>query len=272
MICKMVKLGLLSVAGLTIAGGLLFGHEFSSYITSSTRAVRTAANDAVPIDFQLRRARDLVDDIIPEMQANVRVIAQQEVEIESLKKDISNSERSLSEERTRVSKIRDCLNTQRASFTFGEHAYTRDQIKEDLARRFDTVKEAEVILSGKKRLLENRDKSLTSAMQQLEKARSSKSLLESQIASLEGQYSLVKAASNGTNCGLSIDNSKLAQSQKLIEQIKKQLDVAERVLAHQSRFVEPIQVDGLSEKDLLTQVDEYFKPGSTDEPQTAAAK
>src|SRR5438874_9149253 len=120
MICKMVKLGLLSVAGLTIAGGLLFGHEFSSYITSSTRAMRTAANDAVPIDFQLRRARDLVDDIIPEMQANVRVIAQQEVDIDALKKDIATSQKSLAEEKTRVTKVRDCLSTQHVSFTFGD--------------------------------------------------------------------------------------------------------------------------------------------------------
>jgi chromosome segregation ATPase len=271
MIGKMFKLGVLSVAGLTLAGAVLFGHELSSYVHSSARAMRTAATEAVPIDFQLRRARDLVDDIIPEMQANVRLIAQQEVEIDSLKKDISDNNKSLSDEKTRIAKVRDCLNTQSVSFTFGDHAYTREQIKEDLARRFDTVKEAEVVLGGKKRLLENREKSLTAAMQQLEKARSSKALLESQIASLEGQYSLIKAANNG-HSGLAIDNSKLAQSQKLIEQIKKQLDVAERVLSHESRFIEPIQIDAVNEKDLLTQVDEYLKPGSSNGDEAVVAK
>jgi len=263
MFCKMVKWGVLSAAGLTIAGGVLFGHELSSYLSSGTRSVRSVVQDNVPIDFQLRRARDLVDDIIPEMQANVRLIAQQEIEIESLKKDINESEHSLNEEKVRIAKVRDCLNTQRASFTFNDHNYSRDQIKEDLARRFDTVKEAEVVLSGKKRLLDNREKSLTSAMQMLDKARSQKVMLEGQIAALEGQYSLVKAASAGSHNGLAIDNTKLAQSQKLIDQIKKQLDVAERVLSHESRFIEPIQIDGVSEKDLVTQVDEYLKPASS---------
>src|SRR5262249_17535143 len=151
----------------------------------------------------------------------------------------------------------DCLLTQQASFVFGPHAYTRDQLKEDLARRFDSSKEADVVLAGKKRLLENREKSLAAAEQMLEKARSQKSMLESQIATGEAQKKLWQAASIGS--ANSIDNSKLPQSQKLIEQIKKQLDVAERVLAPESKFTEPIQVGSVSEKDLLTQVDDYLK-------------
>jgi hypothetical protein len=215
MIHKLAKWTLLGVAGLTVAGGLLFGRDLCSYIHSSARSVQCAVKDSVPVDFQLRRARDLVDDIVPEMQANVRVIAQQEVEIEALRKDIDQSERSQAEEKARISKIRDCLTTQQTSFNFGAYAYTREQVKQDLARRFDAGKEAEVVLAGKKRLLENRTKSLAAAEQMLEKARSQKAMLESQIATLEAQNKLVQAASIGS--ANSIDNSKLAQSQKLID-------------------------------------------------------
>jgi len=56
-----------------------------------------------------------------------------------------------------------------------------------------------------------------------------------------------------------VDNSKLAQTEKLIAQIKKRLDVAERVLAHESQFVQAIPVDAVVEEDLLMQVDEYFQ-------------
>lgn len=262
MILKLAKWTVLGLAGLGIAGGLLFGRDLCSYVTSSARSVRCAVKDSVPVEFQLRRARDLVDDIVPEMQANVRVIAQQEVEIESLKKDIDQSERALADEKARVAKIRDCLVTQQASFTFGAHAYTREQVKEDLARRFDASKEGQVVLAGKKRLLENRTKSLAAAEQMLEKARSQKSMLESQIATLEAQNKLVQAAAIGS--ANSIDSSKLAQSQKLIDEIKKQLDIAERVLARESKFIEPVQVDVVSEKDLLIQVDDYLKTGTPD--------
>jgi len=56
-----------------------------------------------------------------------------------------------------------------------------------------------------------------------------------------------------------VDNSKLAKTEKLIGQIKKRLDVAERVLAHESQFIQAIPVDVVPEEDLLTQVDEYFQ-------------
>jgi septal ring factor EnvC (AmiA/AmiB activator) len=261
MICKVIKLGVLTVAGAAMLGAVVFGRDVVSYATSGARSIRTSVTDNVPVEFQLRRARDLVDDIVPEMQANIRIIAQQEVEIASLKDDIARSSKAINEERLRVAKLRDAMNTSNTSFTFNTITYSRDQLKEDLAHRFDNVREAEVILGGKARLLENRQRSLAAAAQTLERTRSQKSILESQIAALESQNQLVKAQSIGA--GIQIDNSKLAQTEKLIAEVKKQLDVAERVLSHEAKFSEAIQVDVVNEKDLTAQVDEYLaKQGS----------
>ena len=60
-----------------------------------------------------------------------------------------------------------------------------------------------------------------------------------------------------------MDHSKLAQTQKLIAQIKKQLDTAERVLAHEAKFTQPIQVDAVSEKDVVAQAEEYLAAART---------
>ncbi len=256
MLLKPVKFIVLTAAGGLLVGGAIFGRDVFSYISSSASSVRLAVKESVPVEFQLRRARDLVNDIVPEMQANVKLIAQQEVEIDSLKNDIDESRKQIADERQRVAMLRNSLNSADVSFTFDDVAYSRPHIKQDLARRFDGLKEAEVVLGGKQRLLENRQKSLQAAMQALERTRSQKAMLESQIASLEGQNQLVKAAAIGT--GFQLDDSKLAQSEKLIAEIKKQLDVAERVLAHQSQFVQPIQLDVVSEKDLLKEVDEHL--------------
>jgi hypothetical protein len=266
MFFKPLKYVVLAAVGSMMIGGALFGREVFSYISSSARSVRSVVQDSVPVEFQLRRAKDLVADIIPEMQANVRLIAQQEVEIDSLKADIDQSHKSLSDERTRVARLRDGLATSNASFTFGGFVYTRQQLKEDLAHRFDNLKQAEVVLAGKERLLENRNRSLTAAMQALERTRSQKTLLENQIAGLEAQNQLVKAAAVGTE--FQIDGSKLAQSEKLIREIKQQLDIAERVLAHQANFVEPIQIDVVNEKELLEAVNEHL---NDDQAATAQA-
>jgi len=256
MIMKALKVGVISLGTLGLAGGFIFGKDLFSYVNSSARSVQTAVKDSVPIEFELRRARDLMDDIIPEMHANVRLIAQQEVEIDSLKKEIEQSRQSVAQQTMQIQKLRDSLSTAKTSFEFANITYTRDQVKDDLARRLDDVKEAQVVLASKQKLLDNRGKALAAAMQALERTRSQKSLLESQIAALDGQHKLLQATSVGT-C-VQIDNSKLAQSERLIAQIKKQLDVAERVLAHESHFTQPIQVETASEHEVMTQAEEYL--------------
>jgi len=257
MVTKLLKRGVIVVAGVSIVGGVLFGRDVVSYVRSSAKSVRTVVKDSVPIEFELRRARDLLDEIIPEMHANVRLIAQEEVEVAGLHTDIAKTEKSMEEEQARIATLHDALSTTQARYCFGGQDYPRSYVKEDLANRFERFKESEIVLAGKKRLLATREKSLHSAMQLLERTRGRKMALEDQIESLASQHRLVKAAAVGSN--IQVDNSKLAQTEKLIAQIKKRLDVAERVLAHESKFVQAIPVDAVPEADLLTQVDEYFQ-------------
>jgi hypothetical protein len=256
MIIKTIKYGAVGVVGLGLAAGLLFGTDGFSYLRSSARSVQTAVKDSVPIEFELKRARDMLDDIIPEMHANVRLIAQEEVEVATIKSDMQQASTSLVAERTRIGKLRDMLTVQQVSYTVGGLNYSREQVKEELSRQFDRFKEAEMVLAGKQRLLETREKALHAAMAMLGRTRAQKVRLEDQIQSLEGQYRLVKAASVGS--GLNLDNSKLAQTERLIGEVKKRLDVAERVLAHEAKFVQPMAIDTISEPELIQQVDEYF--------------
>ncbi len=257
---KLVKYAVIGTGGAVLVGGLVFGRDLCSYVTTGSRAVQTAVRDNVPVEFELRRAKDLVDDILPEMHANIRLIAQQEVEIDNLRTDITRSHKSLGEEKVRLTSLRDALNKPAATFTLAGIEYSRDQVKEELARRLELSQEAESVLAGKARLLDNRAKSLVAAVQALNRTKQQKEMLVAQIASLESQHRLVQASSVGTNA--SIDNTKLAQSQKLIEQIRDRLDVAERVMAHESKFVQPLQANVINEGELKAKADEFLASSS----------
>jgi hypothetical protein len=257
MILKWLKRSVIVVAGVSIVGGMLFGKDVVSYVRSSAKSVQAVVKDSVPIEFELKRARDLLEEIIPEMRANVRLIAQEEVEVAALKVDITKNQESLKDEELRIAKLRDVLAEPKTQYCFAGREYPRSYVKEDLANRFERFKESEVILASKQKLLVSRENSLHAAMQMLEQTRSRKRMLQDKIESLASQHRLVKAASVGS--GIQVDNSKLAQTEKLINEIKKRLDVAERVLAHESQFVQAIPVDAVPEEDLLTQVDEYFQ-------------
>ena len=266
MFTKWLKTIIIGGVSLCLIGGFLFGKDMVSYLRSSARSVRTAVKDTVPVDFELRRARDLLEEIIPEMHANIKMIAQEEVEVAALKADIGQQEKLVVDERMRIQKEHDALKMQKASYTIVEKEYSREHLKEDLARRFERFKEAEMVLKSKHRLLTAREKSLQSAIQLLEKTRSQKLMLQDRIEGLESQYRLVQAAAVGST--VQVDNTKLAQTEKLIRQIKKRLDVAERVLAHESRFVQPVDIESVNETGLLNQIDEYFHPREIAEPET----
>jgi hypothetical protein len=250
----------MGVVGLGLVGGIIFGKDMVSYVKSSAKGVRMAVKDSVPIEFELRRARDMIEEIIPEMHANIRLIAQEEVEVAALKGEIEKGQAGLKDEENKIKTLRVALEQPRVEYTFAGRNYDRSEVKADLAARFEQFKESELVLASKVKLLDNREKQLTAAMQMLDKTRNQKRLLEDRIEGLASQYRLVKAASVGSQ--FQLDSSKIAQTEKLISEIQKRLDVAERVLAHESKFVEAIPVntvDTVAETDLVAQVDDYFK-------------
>jgi len=263
MVTKWLKTILITVVCLFLVGGLLFGKDLLSYVRSSAKSVQDVVKDSVPIEFELRRARDLLEEIIPELHANIRLIAQEEVEIAALKSDIAKNGKISTDEQRRIKELRQALEIQQDSYTVGGKQYAREQVKEHLAQRFERFKEAELVLASKERVLAAREKSLQATTQLLDKTRAEKRMLEVKIEGLDSQWKLLRASAVGSH--IQVDDSKLAQTQKLIDQIKKRLDVAERVLAHESQFVQLIPAETITEKELLGEVDDYFKAGSTGE-------
>ena len=262
MVRKAMKYVVAPMVVVLLAGGLLFGSDLFSYINSSARSIRTSVKESIPTEFELQRARDMLEQIVPEMHANIRLIAQEEVEVENLKRDIARCEASLSDERARIEKIGGMLSGPAKVFTISTRRYTREVLKADLARRFESYKEAEMVFQGKQKLLASRERSLAAAVVALQRARRQKDILADKIESLAAQHRLVAAASVGSK--FQLESSKLAQTEKLIGDIKKRLDVAERVLAHEGSFVQPVEVDVIDEVDLLEQVSDYFHPQPAD--------
>ena len=63
----------------------------------------------------------------------------------------------------------------------------------------------------------------------------------------------------GSASDLSLDDSKLAQTQRLITDLRKRLEVSQRLLARESRFVERIQIEAVDEESLLEDIDTHFE-------------
>ncbi len=269
MLKKLLKKGLVVVGVVAIVGTLAFGKDIASYVRSSVRMTQNGVKNAVPIEFELRRAKDLLDDILPEIHANIRMVAREEVEIASLKKETADSEKAFAEEKLRVEKLSDLFKDGRSSYTIGHRKYSRQQLTDELKHRFDRLRESELVLESKRRLLATRERGLDTAMELLDRTKSQKRLLASKIEGLESKHRLIKASSIGT--GVSVDNSMIAKTEKLIDNINKRLEVAERVLTHESAYVQVIDIDQINEVELVEQIDEYFSDAGTTDGEVSIA-
>ncbi len=264
---KMFKSSVLLCLAVFLVAVLLFGPHAMDYVRGTVNHIQRGVANNVPIDFELERAKDMLEEIIPEMRANVKLISQEEVEIAALKTEIDSSVKPLAMERQAIENLNQQLCLHKASYQVGGHQFTRQELTDDLARRFERFKESEMVRQSKEKMLKIREKSLSNAIKTLENTKQNKQLLENKIASLESQYRLIQASSVGTE--YSIDNSKISQTEKLIGQIKKRLDVAERVLANEGKFLESKTTaeftveDAVNEEELIGQIRDYF---NSDEP------
>lgn len=257
MVSKLIKPAALAVVGAVLLGFFLFRGSFLSYVQTSSRMVQKAAQDSVSVEFELQRARDMVDEILPQLQANVRLIAEDEVEIATLKKDIAASQEKLVQRQEKLTQLRGKMNVQQVSYRVGDHEISRDHMTQQLSQQFSRYREAELILDSKEQLLQTRQKSLQNAMLMHDRAKHQKLQLEQKIEALIAQHRLVKSSSIGTQ--VAVDGSQLNRADQLLAQIQRRLDVSQRVLAHESDLHEiQLDTDEVDETELLAEFDEYF--------------
>ena len=235
----------------------------SSYVKSSTRLLQSAVKDSIPIEFEIQRARDLLHDLVPELRANVRLVAAEEVEVANLEKEIEKQNGQLETERDKVKVLRTRLSQPQVTYHLAGLDYGREELVVELSRRFEHLRTAEKLLEGKHDLLKNRKRSLRAATQKLEKTRLARVHLAAEIEALEGQFRLIQAQSSDTQ--FTLDDSKLAQTRQVIAELKNRLEVSQRVLAREANFVEHIPVELVNESSVVERVDEYFDGGQTDD-------
>jgi hypothetical protein len=237
------------------AGLLFFGKDLFSYAFSSGRMLKTAVKDTIPVQFEIQRARDLLEDLIPEMHANLRLVAEEEVEVASLEKKVVKEREWVAGERSEIQRLRKDLDVRPAAYAAGEGRDSVDQ----LSQKFERFRTRELLLSGNEKLLQNRRRTLNAAIQRLEKTRLARVELAAQIEGLEGQFHLLQA--QGSSCDLRLNDTKLAQTQRLLGDLKKRLEVAQRVLEREASITDPSPAPSVTPERLKDEIDTHFSTG-----------
>jgi chromosome segregation ATPase len=240
--------------------------------------VSDAVKESVPVEFQVDVARNMIRDLAPEVRKNMHVIAKEEVEVQRLDEQIADCEKSLAKDKEQLLKLKTDVASGKDSFTYGNRSYTIEEVKNDLANRFDRYKTSEATLASLKEIRNAREKSLSAARQKLEGMLVSKRKLQVEVENLEARAQMVAAAKATSN--YQFDDSRLGQVKEMVSSLRCRLDVAEKLANAESFYHDEIPVDKAAPENIVQQVTEHFAPKTptqipaaapTDKPEKAPA-
>ena len=164
-------------------------------------------HNSVPVGFEIDHARQMIQDIGPEVRSNMHVIAKEEVEVQRLEEQIGNMETKLAKDKEQLLRLKTDLATNKNVYEYGGRNYTPAEVKTDMANRFDRFKTSEATLNSLKQVHDARLKGLAAAREKLEGMLAQKRQLQVTVENLEARNQMVAAAKRRATTSLTTANS-----------------------------------------------------------------
>jgi len=226
-----------------------------SYLKTARRQLGEELRDLVPIKFEIQRLAGMTDDLVRDIQANQKVAAQLEVEIEYLQREIDAQDKALTQSRAEMQKLRDALRESKEEFIFGGQKFSRADVEKDLGRRLQRYRDGQTLLESKKQLLQARQTTLQAAVDKIREFQHQRELLAQKVESLKAELALVEAQQAAGK--FHFDASQLGEAKRLAEDIEKRIRVTQRMIAGQQLPGGEIPV-AVDDRPASEQFDELF--------------
>jgi chromosome segregation ATPase len=264
----MIKKMLIVGGGAALLGLVFVGRDAMSYLRTSAGYVSDAVKETVPIEFQVDRARGMIQDLVPEVKKNMHVIAKEEVEVQRLDEQIADTRTRLAKEKEQLLRLKTDLASGKHEFNYAGRIYTASEVKTDLASRFDRYKTGEATLASLVEIRGARQKSLAAARQKLEGMLASKRQLQVEVENLEARLQMIAAAKSTSN--YQFDDSRLGHVKELVSNLRNRLEVTEKLVNAEVYYHDEIPLDKTVPENIVEEVSKHFAP--TGPEQTTVAQ
>lgn len=252
----MVKKVILGSAGAGALCLVLFGREAVSYVGTTAGWFKDSVKNNMPFEFEIDRARRMVRELAPDIRKNMHVIAKEEVEVERLEKQIGDAEQRQDKDRGELMQLKSDLATGKDRFHYAGRSYSVEQVKVDLANRFERYKTHDATLASLKEMHQARQNSLEAARLKLEGMLAAKKKLEVDVEHLEARLKMVEAAQ--TTSDHQFDDSQLSRAKELVTDLRTRLDVAEKLVNADGYLRDEIPLTEPAPENIVEEVTEYF--------------
>ena len=209
--------------GLTLLALLLFGRQAYTHCATVCGIVQENVHQNMPIKYDLKRARHLIDNIQPQILNHKQEVAREEIELRRLRKGLQSREQALAKDWSDITRFRDDLEQGRSHYEYSGETYAADRVEKELTTRFEKYETKQSTLEHERQILAAREKALQAAQEKLRAMIAEREQLQVQIENLEAQLRMVEVAK--TTNKLHIDNDQLSDTRKLLDDIAARIEV-----------------------------------------------
>ena len=257
----MIKKAIIGTGVAAALGTFVFGTSALSYMETGVKQAREAVRAEVPLDFEISRAKQEIEKIAPEIEKCMHVIAEQQYDIETRDAEIARRESDLEIQKEAILALRTDLDSGKDNFVYANRRFTTEDVRQDLARRFDRFKTAEETLNRDRQVVDARRKALAANEEKLDNMLAVKKELAVKLENLEARLAAVQASEAVSD--LHIDDTQLARAKELIRELDKQIGTRETLLSNEGRFTGEIPVEADREErqaveNVEAEIDAYF--------------
>jgi chromosome segregation ATPase len=261
---KLIKWITVGGLGAMVVGFVMFGTHAPSYLATVASQFREGVHDQIPIEFELRRAEQLIRDIDPQLAGAKRDVAQAEVDLERVQTEVVRLEQQIDRDEKRLRRTVEGLDGEVANAAFAPTS--RRRAEQRLQHAFETHKNNVELLNGKRALIERQENAVFAARERLDAVRAERARLEELVSQLKTQKRQLDALAASRDAKeLQLDDTALGRARDVLERVQNRLDVAQKMLESELWVeLEPETVADLEPgQDVVAEVRAYFS-GSAD--------
>jgi chromosome segregation ATPase len=263
MVSSMVKKVLIGAALGAGALFLVFGTHAPSYVRTAFHKIKRDVKQSVPMPFDIERAREEIAGLEPAIHENIEKLARAESKVEDLDKEIGTIRTSMDGDKKALLTLRKSLDT--GEYRLAGHsrvAYTEDEVKADLARRLDSLKNQKNILIAKETTLKAKQSEVIAFRQQLDTMISEKKRLSTKLDEIEAKLRQIEAA-QAANQYQHIDGSALSHVKETVSELEGRLKVMARTAEIENHYAETgVPVISDPSRDVVKEIDNEFGQSS----------
>lgn len=239
-------------------GTLVLGTSWVSYVRTAKNEVADAVEESIPIEFQLKRAKDMLEnELEPEIRKMKHAVAESQVEVEHLQAKLQEKQETVTQRRAEIMARNEQLKSQKTTFLVNDVSYTKAELEEDLGKRFDRFKTLEQTFKSEAKVIQAKQQAVEANENKVEKLLAAREELRLQIEELEARVSALEATETITES--EFDDSKLSNVKELLDKLDAKVDVRERELSLEGKETDLIPVETEeSSKNVTESVDAYF--------------